>query len=157
MYAQAYCAQSGPSSMPSPSTVSQREPFHQVDSFQQCPVVKTTLSECVKGAPDQNASNSSNQCRQNHNCDFKLNAVEDQGQISPATDRGASTSHGNGGPLSHLHSMDCASISCSSGNVSQVMVTRHAGESRPIEETSPPFVSLSPVAYVVLQGKIALY
>lgn len=135
MYPQAYCVQSGPSPVPSPSTAGQREPFLRVDSFQQSNCENITL-EHVEDTPDQNASNSSNQSQQNHNHDFKFDSVEDQGHISPDTDGSASSSRGNGGTLTRLHSMDCASICVSNGNVSQVAVTRNAGESRPAEEIS---------------------
>ncbi|KAK4745438.1 hypothetical protein SAY87_011750 [Trapa incisa] len=135
MCAQAYCAQSGPSPVPSQSTAGQREPFQRAHSFQQSSCENNSVQH-VKDAPDQNASNSSNQSRQNHNSDFKLNVEEDQLHVSPATDRGASSNHGNGNTLSHFHSMDCASMAGRNGNICQVSVTRHAGESRPTEEIS---------------------
>ncbi|XP_031393059.1 two-component response regulator-like APRR5 isoform X2 [Punica granatum] len=135
MYPQAYCAQSGPSPVPSPSEGAQREPFLRVDSFQQSTCENNTL-ERVRDTPDPNVCNSSNQSRQNQNHDFKFDSVEDRGHISPATDKSASSSLCNGGALTHLHSMDCGSICGSNGNVNQVPITRHAGESRPVEESS---------------------
>ncbi|XP_031401289.1 uncharacterized protein LOC116211180 isoform X2 [Punica granatum] len=140
----------------SPSTGAQREPFLRVDSFQQSTCENNSL-ECVRDTPDPNVCNSSNQSRQNQNHDFKFDSVEDRGHISPATDRSASSSLCNGGALTHRHGMDCGSICGSNGNVNQVPVTRHAGESRPVEESSQGSVRKAALAKFLLKRKDRCY
>lgn len=116
-----FCKQSGASQTPSPSSASQPElnPLHQ-STFE-------SKSEQIYDQFGQNTNDSTNPTLQKH--DHRLDSLEDQGHISPATDQSASSSFCNGA-VSHLKSMGYGSTSGSNSNVDQVAIVRAAPESK---------------------------
>lgn len=128
-----FCAQSGLSPMPSPSSASQQEPTFRVNPMHSS---NCEHNNCM-GTFDQfgdNAVNSTNQTM--HKLDHKLDSLEDRGHISPATDQSASSSFCNGA-RSRLNSMGYGSACGSNSNVDQVTAGRAAAESKNEEGLFP--------------------
>ncbi|XP_061364055.1 two-component response regulator-like APRR5 isoform X2 [Gastrolobium bilobum] len=118
--------QSGPPSMPSPSSVVLLQPTFQVNAFYQSNT-KENGSEQLYEPRGQNGNSAPNhivytqELRQEH--------AEDRGHISPATDQSVSSSFCNGN-ASQLNSIGYGSNCGSSSNVDQVAIVRAASEGK---------------------------
>ncbi|KAJ4726760.1 Two-component response regulator [Melia azedarach] len=126
-------AQSGLSPTPSPSSANQQESTFRVNPTH---CSNSEYSNCTR-LYDQlggNAINSTNQTV--HKRDHKLESLEDQGHICPATDQSASSSFCNGA-LSRLNSFGYGSTCGSNSNVDQVAVGKPAAESKNEEGLFP--------------------
>lgn len=121
-----FCAQSGPSPMPSPSSAGQQELSFRANP---CHLSRheTSDSQHLCNALEQNGNNSTSQT--NHKPEHKLDSLEGQGHFSPATDQNSSSSFGNGG-ASNLNSLGCGSICGSNGNANTVAVVQAAAEGK---------------------------
>lgn len=121
-----FCAQSGPSPMPSPGSAGQQELSFRANP---CHLSRheTSDSQHLCNALEQNANNSTSQT--NHKPEHKLDSLEGQGHFSPATDQNSSSSFGNGG-ASNLNSFGCGSICGSNGNANTVAVVQAAAEGK---------------------------
>ncbi|XP_031257482.1 two-component response regulator-like APRR5 isoform X2 [Pistacia vera] len=128
-----FCAQSGLSPMPSPSSANQQEPTFQVNPVH-CGNVENSNCSLLYDRLGENAINSINQTV--HMLSHRLETLEDRGHISPATDQSASGSFCNGA-ISRLNSMRYGSTCGSNSNVDQVPVGRAAAESKNEEGFCP--------------------
>ncbi|KAJ0046820.1 hypothetical protein Pint_05169 [Pistacia integerrima] len=128
-----FCAQSGLSPMPSPSSANQQEPTFQVNPVH-CGNVENSNCSLLYDRLGENAINSINQTV--HMLSHRLETLEDRGHISPATDQSASGSFCNGA-ISRLNSMGYGSTCGSNSNVDQVAVGRAAAESKNEEGFCP--------------------
>lgn len=118
--------ESGPPSVPSPSSVVLLEPAFQVNAFYQSNVKENSSEQHYesrgpngKGAPNHMVY------KQEH----KSEHAEDRGHISPTTDQSVSSSFCNGN-ASHLNSMGYGSNCGSSSNVDQLPIVRAASEGK---------------------------
>uniref|UniRef100_A0A2P2LCD9 Uncharacterized protein MANES_01G043200 n=1 Tax=Rhizophora mucronata TaxID=61149 RepID=A0A2P2LCD9_RHIMU len=125
VYSPLSCKQSSSSQMPSPVSACQQDTQFKVNSFHQ----SNFESDPAKPHDQigQNASEFTNCTSQKQ--DYKLDCLDKQGHISPATDQSANSSFCNGA-TSHLNSRGYGSTFGSNGNVDQAAIIRAVAESK---------------------------
>ncbi|GAV73260.1 Response_reg domain-containing protein/CCT domain-containing protein [Cephalotus follicularis] len=117
-----FCTQSGSSVTPSVSSTSQQHSSLRVNSIHHNIDYEKLYSQF-----GQNTGNSSYQSMYMHK--HKMDLIEDQRHISPATDQSTSSSFCNGA-ISRLNNMGYGSTCCSNSNVDQVAAGKTAEESK---------------------------
>ncbi|KAK7350939.1 hypothetical protein VNO77_10007 [Canavalia gladiata] len=118
--------QSGPPSMPSPSSVVLLEPNFQVNGFYR-PNMKESSSEQPYEPHGPNANSTPNHIV--YTQEHKSEHAEDRGHISPATDQSMSSSVCNGN-ANHLNSIGYGSNCGSNSNIDQVTTVRAASDGK---------------------------
>ncbi|KAB1205215.1 Two-component response regulator-like PRR95 [Morella rubra] len=122
-----FCSQSGPSQIPSPGPFAQEETSVRMNMFYQSNLGNSNFEQPYDPL-GQNTNNGANQTLRK--LENKLDALDDQGKISPVNnDQSGSSSICNGG-VSHHNSIGYGSTCGSNNNADHVVFVKAASESK---------------------------